>query len=316
MSDISSVHVDQALTDFAVQLPLPEEFVADIIAPVVPVKKESDKFYKFYREELKLRNTKRADGAEANELVMSQTTDTYSCEEYALKAKLTDRVRDNADSVIRPAQRRVEKVMYALRLDRENRVKTMVEDTSNWGGNTTPSTKWDAASADIEDDIKAAREAFLLNLGVYPNVAVINGEVHATIIQWLRAQPAGITLAEYRSLDKFPIRGSVSVNLAGLFGIPKWVVAGAVYDSADFSKVGESNESLARLWADNCSLFFINPRPSLESVSAMYTFRSRDWLVKSWRDDAIDSTWYQVSYVCDEKIPSSAAGYILTDVLT
>lgn len=50
MQGPKSVHIDAALTNISVSY-APQGFIADIIAPVVPVEKESDKYYVWNRDD-------------------------------------------------------------------------------------------------------------------------------------------------------------------------------------------------------------------------------------------------------------------------
>ncbi len=67
MPDPANVHIDQALTNFAISY-RNLAMVASEILPIVPVIKESDKYYKFGREELRDIDSARAVGAEAKEV--------------------------------------------------------------------------------------------------------------------------------------------------------------------------------------------------------------------------------------------------------
>jgi len=91
----ADVHVDAVLSGVSVMYKN-DELIADSVMPVVPVKKESDKYYTYTRN-WRLPEAKRAAGAEAAEVEWNVSSATYTCEEYALKDLLPDRVRDNAD---------------------------------------------------------------------------------------------------------------------------------------------------------------------------------------------------------------------------
>ena len=120
------VHIDAALTNVTVQYN-PGGFVADIVAPIVPVDKESDKYYVFTREEtLRTFQDLRADGAEANVVDMKFSKDTYFCEEYALKTHITVRTLKNADSALKLEMRKTKWLKNTLLLAREKRVAEML----------------------------------------------------------------------------------------------------------------------------------------------------------------------------------------------
>jgi hypothetical protein len=310
MSVMKDVHVDAALTNFALQLPAEQDFIADLVCPIIPVMKESDKYYKFNREELKPVDTYRADGAEAKEFSWTQTTDTYSCSEHALKAHVTDRRIANSDSAIRPRTRTVTKLSRALRLARERRVQTLMQTGANWAASAHPSNHWDEASADPEADVHSARSAFLLQAGVYPNTIIINDVVRDTVVRWLKAQADGITLMEFMAADANVI-GKQSSFFKGLFGIPNWIVGSSVYDSA---ALGVATESMARVWNDSAVLLYVDPNPDMETASAAYTFQSRNSIVKAWRDESRNLEWIETSHVLTEEIVSNLCGYMIYNV--
>ena len=118
MPTVSSVHVSAALSNVAVKYKNPA-FVAEMVAPVVPVVKEADTYYIFGKEELRDKDSLRAAGAEANEIEWDVSTATYSAEEYALRYLLPDRIRDNADSPVRPRITSTEKLTDWIRLGYE-----------------------------------------------------------------------------------------------------------------------------------------------------------------------------------------------------
>jgi len=92
MLDINQVHVDAALSNISVMFKN-AAFVAEQVLPVLQVQKESDKFYKYNKQDaFRLPDTIRADGAEANEASLAISTDNYAVVEHALKDIVTDRV--------------------------------------------------------------------------------------------------------------------------------------------------------------------------------------------------------------------------------
>jgi len=118
MPNLNAVHIDRALTNVSVRYSNPA-YVGETMFPVVPVKKESDKYFVYGKEHYVQHGTLRADGAEANEFNWTVSTDTYSCEEYALKVPVTDREKSNADSPISPEIDATEMLTDAIKLDWE-----------------------------------------------------------------------------------------------------------------------------------------------------------------------------------------------------
>lgn len=311
---VDRAHIDQALTAYTHQLPVEQGMIQDFVCPILPVAKETDKFWKFNREELKTHQVHRADGAPSHELQFDYSSDTYACEEYALSAFVTRRELDNADAEIRPKMEATEKIVRNLRIARERRVAALVQSTSNWNSYTTPSTKWDASGADPESDVLAAKQAFFLQSGAHPNVAVINDLVRDALIQWIRSQPGGLSLGDFRAMDR--VFGNAVPGpepaLAGLFGIPNWFVGMQLYDSGGIG----ASESLARIWGSHCTLLYVEPSPGMKKSTALYTFENRGMQVKGWEEPARDGEYVECSHIVDEKIISTYLGYHLTTCLS
>ena len=122
MPQRGNVHIDAALTNLAIRY-RNLMFVADMVFPIVPVVKESDKYYVFSREELREVDTFRAVGAPSNEIDWDVTNATYSAEEYALKKLVPDRIVNNADAPIRPRMTTQDKLLKLIYLGYEKRVK-------------------------------------------------------------------------------------------------------------------------------------------------------------------------------------------------
>jgi len=302
MPEVSSVHVSVPLSNIAIKYKNPA-FVAELIAPVVPVNKESDKYYIFGKEELRDKNTLRAAGAEANEIEWDVTPATYSAEEYALKYLLPDRVRDNADVAVQPRITTTEKLTKWIRLGYEKRVQAIAQNPANVGGTATPTTKWDAPSGqDPEQDVDTAKSAIRQTAGVNPNTILMNEAVWQALRRWLKNQTTNLTYQEMIALGMPPTT---------LWNC-RLIVAGSIENT---SAEGQPN-SISDIWNDNVLVAYIEQSPSLDSLSFMYTFRSRAFRTKTWREEKRDGEFIETGVIQDEKLVASDAGYLITDVLT
>ncbi len=319
-SRVEKVHYDAVLSNYAMQLPADHGMIADLVCPVIPVNKESDVYYIFGREELKEHKVLRADGSEAEEMEFDFEDATFRCRQYSLKSKVTYRMERNADAVIRPRMRATEKIVRALRVQRERRVALLVQSSTNWGASATPAVKWNNSGAAIEEDFNAYRNTFRLRAGVNANVAVINDRVRDVIVTWLRGKgtnmPTAVgSIADWRSLDPIlqaEMLGEIP-QFRGLFGIRRWLCGEALYDTA---KIGK-DEDLARVWDDACTLLYINPgaSPSREDFSACYSFVNHNFYVKTFDAPEKESTFVEASHILDEKITATIAGLHIHTVL-
>ncbi len=301
-----SVHIDAPLSNLAIRY-RNLAFVADLIFPPLKVVKESDKYYKFAREELREVDTHRAIGAPSNEWDWNVTNETYSCEEYSLKKLLADRIRDNADAPIQPRMTTVNKLLRVIMLGYEKRVMNLV--TGGTLEKTNPTIKWDGTNPTIEADIDTAKAAIRLAAGVQPNTLLMNDQVQDVVKKD----------STVRNLIRYTITGSGGQELLVNGELPpiiwglKPIIAGAAEDTA---KKGQT-ASYSRIWPDDVLIAYIEAAPSLQALTLGYTFRVTNGIfVKTWRDEPRNGEMIEPSVIQTEKIVASQAGYLLDNVLT
>ena len=101
MPELANVHTDAILSNIS-QKYSNAAYVGLQLLPVVPVKKESDKYYKYNSkaDRFRIPQTLRAPKTESKTVDWKVTTGTYQCEEHALNDLIDDRERDNADSFL------------------------------------------------------------------------------------------------------------------------------------------------------------------------------------------------------------------------
>src|SRR5688572_18963469 len=92
------LHVDQNLTNVAMTY-RPAGMIADMIAPIVNVSKETDLYPVFLQKEaLAIEETRRARGSLAHRSTRSVSSEGYRAENYALAYDLPIEDRDNMDA--------------------------------------------------------------------------------------------------------------------------------------------------------------------------------------------------------------------------
>lgn len=302
MATVGSVHISAALSNIAIKFRAPA-MVADKISPIIPVNKEADKYYKFRREELRDLTSLRAAGAEANEVEWDVDSATYSAEEYALRHLLPSRVIANADVPVRPRITTTEKLTKWIMLGFEKRVQAVAQATGNVGGNSVIGTKWDASSGqDPEKDVDTAKVAIRQNAGVDANTIMMSDSVWRALRRFLKTQATNLVYRELLEISRPPNR-IWDLDL---------VVAGGVEDTS----VEGQTSVIADVWNDNVLVFFRELSPSIDSLSFMYTFRSRNFRVRTWLNEERDGTMIETSVVQAENVVAKEAAYLLTDALT
>lgn len=299
--DKRDVHQDAILTNVSVKY-ANGAAISDLVFPRVKVKKESDKYYKYTRD-FRIPNTKRAMGSETNKIGWNVTTDTYFCEEYGLHDDIYDRMRDNVDNPLDLDIDTTENITNALMLDREKRVADIVFSASVVTNTLalTGNDQWDDyAGSDPLGDIQTGLIAVKEACGKSPNRIVMGEQV----MNELRNHPDLLERIKYTQ------KGIVTADLLSslLPGTPQIVVGDLMYDS---SQEG-GTESLGYIWGKNVLIAYIEPSPSLRSISLGYQFYSKERMTEKWREPKIKADRVEVTEIGDEKLVSADCGYLLT----
>lgn len=297
---ISDVHVDAALTRFAVGW-TPPGFVADLVFPPVDVEHESDKYFiwdrgDFFRVEARIR----AAGAAAHRSAQGLSTGSYKAEEIALADALPDRVRDNADSVLNVREAKTRYVMAQVALKKEKDFATDFFKTGVWGTDKTLSgtDQWSDPSSDPLGDIETGADTIRGKTGKRPTIGLL-GPVTWTKLKFHPDLLNGI---------KHTGRGMARLaDLADLTEIATWYVAGGIETT---SKEG-ATDAFGNLFGKHCFLAYVEAAPSMEAASAGYTFRSRKPRVRRWRDEESESEVIEGSEIIDQAKVAADLGYFI-----
>ena len=301
----SDVHVDAVLSGVSVKYSN-EELIADQVMPVVNVKKESDKYF-VYTRDWRLPQSKRGLGAEANEVEWNVGTDTYSCEEYALKDLIPDRVRANQDNPLNIDVDTTEDLTELIQVGREKRVADIAFVAGTYGTQTSAlagANQWDDyAGSDPIGDVRSAKATVHAASGKTPNTMIIGYQAHLKLLDH----------PDILERIKYTQRGVVTNDiLAALFEVDKYIIGKALYDS---SQEGGS-ESLGYIWGKSVALIYAQPSPGIKKVSFGYQFQSRGFRVKKWRMEGRDGDFVEAGEIRDEKIVAATCGYLYTTVVS
>ena len=302
---ISDVHQDAVLTGVSVRY-TNDELIADQVMPVVPVKKESDFYYKYTRD-WRLPQSKRAMGAEANEIDWNVSTDTYACEEYALKDLIPDRLRANQDTPLNVDVDTTEYLTELIQVGREKRVADIAFAGATYGTQTSAlsgANQWDDyAGSDPIGDVRSAKATVHAASGKMPNVMVVGIQVHLKLLDH----------PDILERIKYTQRGVITADiLAALFEVDKYIVGKALYDS---SLEGVA-ENLGYIWGKNVALIYAEASPGIKKVSFGYQFQSRGFRVKKWREEKRDGDMVEAGEIRDEKVVAATCGYLYTTVIS
>lgn len=156
---VSDVHIPSAMPNMALGY---SNFsgVADLIAPPVPVMKQTDKYFVFGKEDAFQRALPitGAAGAQVGEVSPRLSNTSYGCIERALGGFVSTEMEANQDAPLQIRQATVRRIVQAMKLEREIRVAGLVRTSANWNsGNVvtiTGGNQWNGgATSDPVKDI-------------------------------------------------------------------------------------------------------------------------------------------------------------------
>ncbi len=295
MPELSNVHTDKILTNISVQY-RNAALVGTQLMPIVPVKKESDKYYIYDSKAARFRipQTLRAPKTDSKTVDWKVTTGTYSCEEYALNDLIDDREKANADKPLNLEVDTVEFLTDILQLALEMRIKTLL--AANLSANTVDVLWSIPGTSNPIDDIETGKAAIHAVIFKDPNVLLLGKAVfdilkhHPDILDRIKYVQKGVVTAEL---------------MAAVFGVDRVIVGAAGYNTAKEGK----NASYSYLWGKNAILAYVEPRPGVKKFSLGYVFQSRKFQTRRARLETRHSDWFEVSDLEDEKMVCTSAGY-------
>lgn len=319
-----SGHIDQALSDLVVKHPTAVRFIADEICNVIPVQKESDKFWKVQDAHLidQSARTRKAPGGESNKVDLDWTTDSYATEEQALSGDLPHRSRDNADDALQLELETAALARAGVLLAKEKRAAEILFSTTYVTNNTSTAARWDDSTpSNIKawNDILGAKRKVRQLGGVDPTHIAMGDVTWTSLAKYILSQsgtPAGVRwmgIAEV--LRENP--DSAPESIVGL----RLLVGTAVYSTAkkgsDVSRAS-SGGNISDIWADQ-ALVFHKGRPGLKTVQLAARFMKSGWprVRTGTYADTRAADWYE--YAENEsgvKVIAASCGFLITNTET
>lgn len=306
------LHIDQNLTNVALNY-RPQGFIADMIAPIVTVQKESDLYPVFSQAEaFAIEDTRRSRSGEANRITRSVSSASYVCKNYALRydVPIEDSVNMDAAYRFELGAGATRYLVDKLNLDYDRRVLSMVGSTSNVSTGFLTGSSW-VTAGDPVSQLYQAIEQVQATTAYRPNRILFGWKAY----NWFRRN------TNVRNFVLGTNNGGGVVRrqaVADIFEVDQVLVSEAFYNSANEAKA----MSLANTFpADSVLVYYAPPAPSREVPSFMYSFRwvapglpapfavERHPYDSKRHCESIEAGYYQ-----DEKITSAALGALLTGV--
>lgn len=334
---VRSLYVDRRLTNASIAYPT-DGLIAGQVFPVIPVPDKTGKILEIDRASLigaPLGDDAIAPGQYAPVITESLRDKTYSTVERAESSFLHDddtAADDAAGQPYRPRLRKTRLVTAVLNVNREIRVATLLNTTTNWatGHNSTPAVKWDA-NGDAIADVTVAKRKVKDDLGLLPNLAVIPWEVMTYLANnsTVRALTNGGATVQNPSVDQS--QASMIALMQRIFGIERILVPSAAsFGSGGNMKAGFQGgtpSTTGGLFSDNVWIGYVPLQPEREMPSAGYTYvwenafegeaRQNDQgiVVTEERDDRARGQYITARTYSSEMVLVPEAGYVLTNTL-
>jgi len=318
----SQVHVDAILTNISVAyMQKAENFIADKVFPVVPVDKQSDKYFTYDKNDwLRDEAQVRADGTESVGSGYNISTATYYADVFAIHKDVGDQTRANADAPINVDREAAEFVTHRLLMRREIQFMNDFMTTSVWskditGVSASPSTnqtvQWnDYTNSDPIEDIEAGKASILSTTGFEANTLVLGYDV----FRQLKNHPDLVDRIKYTSSQTI-----TADMLARMFDIERVLVSKSVKATNNEGATGAYSFTTGK----TALLCHVADAPGLLTPSAGYTFQ---WTgvsgglgatigTSSFRLESLKATRIESELAFDNKVVASDLGYFWTSIV-
>lgn len=290
----SDVHIDTALANVAFGFKLPVG-IADEIAPVVPVSKASDRYFKWDKDDVfqQAETLEVTPAGTIQELSPRLSSSPFSTRAFALQAFVPTELEANADGPLRPRMAATNRLMNALMVGREVRVAAALRTAASYGAafksTILAAAKWNGgASSNPVQDLYTRIEATL-----QPVTDIVMSErTWHDFVQNTAVQKYTVSKTVTPGVNPIANNGQAS-ELAALLGLPR------IHIGAMKAK-GASTGTYDYIWGDDVVLVH---RPNVlpsdgQEIATMYTFR---WTGAGNADDGTSQGGFFVRSFFDPK---------------
>jgi hypothetical protein len=255
------------------------------------------------------------DRSPAKEVNFTWSTDTYLCEEYALKVSISDLEEMQAHPALKLRTQKTKFLAGQMKLAQEVRAAGVLLDGGAGGGlstgnTTSPSNNWDVAAATIEDDIKAAVLSVYDRIGTTPNTLVIPYKVAYAMA--LQEDIRAIIRYDATGKPRDPIVIGDRVLPSVIHGMNVVIPTGAQKSTA----AEGPKKTVAEIWGDDVRLLLVDPGAQWGMPTVGYRITHTGLTSTRWRQIDPDVEYIRQLERVDEKIVAPDAGWVLADVLS
>lgn len=267
------------------------------------------------------------DRAETPEIDLGYSLQPYALKNYRLKVSLSTEERSQAHDALRLEQTKLNFLLDRMALRRERRLAALLRGADKGGSFTqnagTVATKWDAANATIEKDIRAGRKAVYNATGQHVDTLAITWEV-----AYAMALDSTIRdILKYTVPGQMIIQNGEAILPKQIHGLNVVIVGNDMVNTAAEGLAA----SLSSIWSDNVRLIKRGTDNAWGSPATVYALRGQvldtqqNRFSRSRAGYALVDRWSEadppVDYIrawekVQEKIVAPDLGYEIFDVLT
>jgi hypothetical protein len=304
------LHIDTHLTNMAINY-RPQNFIADQIAPIIPVDKESNSYPIFSRfENFAVEDTARSRGTEAKKVTRSVSSANYKTQNFALGFDVTVEDLANMDQAFRGELDlgAAKYLLGKLGLDWEKRVLTLANAAASVSTTFVPSSAWNvtgtatAPGGDPFSQIMQMIEQIQSQVGQRPN---------SILFGWKAWNYCRRNFNMRNLINGTNNRGGTVTRdqVASIFEVDRLLVSEALWHTANEAAIN-SGQLTANPIQDKVVVYYAPLAPSREDPSWMYSFR---WTPAGY---PAPLTVERHAYDTRKKVETIEAGYFQTEVIT
>lgn len=307
-------NVDPVLSGLSVAY-MQDSFIADIVAPRIPVDLESGEYPVYDKSSFRAKTAPKRKGmAEAQDVYMAASSDTYKCEWESRRHPISQDDIEKAKKLgMDPVADGAEILGEIMKVLRENRVAAVYNGVSStykqtlatYNSSTNPTYVFldDYTNSHPFQIIGKAKKRMHKAIGRFPTHIWFNPDIEEIIA----CHPDRNT---FKSQTQDVI---ITNELPGqLMGMTR-LAANAIYDAANRDKTAD----MTYAWGNNIYLAYITPSKGLKKPTSVYTFDLWGGLLTEQYEPSKEKKgiYVECNEKVDEKIVCSDCIFILTNVL-
>jgi hypothetical protein len=309
------IHVDTPLSNLLVAaFEAQGDFVGMQLFPVVPVGKQSDKYYTLKKESwLTIQNTRRSPKTRANRIEFDVSSDSYFADNYAIGADIALEDLANADTGINLRSSNTSLIARMLMADAEVRIAATATLSGNHAGQllcASGPTAWDSVnSADIVGQFTDAHLSIFRATGLRANVAMMDYQSYV----YAKNNSRLFSRFQYRATGPALVSDA---QLMEALSVDRLLVARSQKNVANANQTG----SITSIWGPTAILARVEGGASMQAATWGLSFRWTDpqlgapMAITTAVEDGAGSRKIEVlegGYFQDEKIVAKELSYYI-----